>query len=169
MLRKFRIEVEEESPDKCVETLTKYEHALQAQEVKRYASYFPVSATHEGIDPVDEKRLNELDHDWNESIGARSFFNGELGREVVEEVIEYDPSLPGYRGRRVVAFTRIDTRPPAYSFQFEIIKDTTGVAQPSEVELNLTALDPKHAIIGSSLSPTIVPVAHPQRAQEIRP
>jgi hypothetical protein len=25
-------------------------------------------------------------------------------------VIEFDPSLPGYKGRRVVQFTRIDTR-----------------------------------------------------------
>jgi hypothetical protein len=32
------------------------------------------------------------------------------GREVTDEVIEYDPSLPGYKGRRAVVFRRIDIR-----------------------------------------------------------
>lgn len=112
MLRKFRIEVEEESPDRCVETLTKYEHALVAQEVKRYGDYFPQAS---GYDP-----RSKLDHPWDDEVAKRNFFNGELGREVIEEVIEYDPSLPGYKGRRVVAFTRVDTRPPAYAFGFQV-------------------------------------------------
>lgn len=130
-LRKFRIEVEEESPDKCVETLTKYEHALQTQEVKRYSAYFPVSASEQGTDPEDEERLGKLDHPWSDDVYQRNFFNGELGREVLEEVIEYDPSLPGYRGRRVVAFTRIDTRPPAYAFGWEVDKRVDSGSYPA--------------------------------------
>lgn len=121
MLTKFRIEVEEDSPDKCVETLTKYEHALQAQEVKRYAAYFPVSIRSDGEPTEDERRLGDLDHTWDVGVQERNFFNGEVGREVIEEVIEFDPNLPGYRGRRVVAFTRIDTRPRSHAFQFEIL------------------------------------------------
>lgn len=125
MLRKLRIEVEEESPDKCVETLTKYEHALMAQEVKRYRKYFPVSSD----DPeLYERILNTLDHPWEDEVAKRNFFNGELGREVVEEVIEYDPSLPGYKGRRVVSFTRIDTRSPEFG---PLISGTISTGNPS--------------------------------------
>lgn len=122
MLRKLRIEVEEATPDECVETLTKYEHALQAQEAKRYGAYFPVQSD----DPP-----RRLDHTWDEQVDARDFFNSELGREVLEEVIEYDPSLPGYRGRRVVAFQRIDTRPGRHSFEFQVISPPTLGVQAS--------------------------------------
>ena len=40
----------------------------------------------------------------------REFFEMELGSELIEEVIEYDKTLPGWKGRRVVEYRRLDMR-----------------------------------------------------------
>jgi hypothetical protein len=102
MLTRIRIEVSgEDSAAATEEALTKYEHAIQTAEYERYvAAGRELSGTHEL--PV-----------WNVPTVERDFYNGQLGREVTDEVIEYDPSLPDYKGRRVVSFRRIDTRSAA--------------------------------------------------------
>lgn len=106
MLKKIRIEVEEDSAEACVETLSKYEHAIQQQEAKRYQYLWPCNE--EGLPPIE-------DLPWKIGVAARLFYNGELGREIKEEVIEFDPTLPGYKGRRIVEYVRIDTRHPVYA------------------------------------------------------
>ena len=106
MLKKIRIEVEEDSAEACVETLSKYEHAIQQQEAKRYQYLWP--CTEEGLPPIE-------DLPWKIGVAARGYYNGELGREIKEEVIEFDPTLPGYRGRRIVEYVRVDTRHPIYT------------------------------------------------------
>jgi hypothetical protein len=109
MLTRVRIEVEEETAEKCVEALMKYEHALHQQETRRYRLLWPISAGGEHVNTPEEEYPTP-DHPWSDDAVPRSFCNSQLGREITEEVIEYDQSLPGYRGRRVVVFTRIDTR-----------------------------------------------------------
>lgn len=103
MLTRVRIEVSgEDSAAATEEALTKYEHAIQTAEYERYvAAGRELSGTH-GL-PV-----------WNVPTVERDFYNGQLGREVTDEVIEYDASLPGYKGRRVVQFNRIDTRSESF-------------------------------------------------------
>jgi hypothetical protein len=95
MLKRVRIEVEAGSPDEAVCDLTKYEHALQAAEAERY-----------GLGRVS----GETFRNWGISVAQRDFYNRELGREITEEVIEYDASGPSYLGRRVVHYRRIDNR-----------------------------------------------------------
>lgn len=91
MLTRVRIEVEgEESASAAEEALNKYEIAIQLKEAGRY------ELCHGG---------QSLDWDANPSRG----FPRELGREITDEVIEYDPSYPGYKGRRVVQYRRVDT------------------------------------------------------------
>ncbi len=103
MLTRIRIEVEgADSAAACEAELTKYEHALQATEADRYASEFPPA-------PVSGRFQR-----WSVPGVERDFYNTELGRAVTDEVIEYDPSLPGYKGRRVVQFNRIDMRGMTY-------------------------------------------------------
>lgn len=107
MLTRIRIEVEEDSPEACVETLSKYEHAIQQQEAKRYQYLWPSDL--DGHPAIE-------DNAWKIGVAARHFYNEELGREIAEEVIEFDAKRDGgYRGRRVVTFTRVDTRHPIYS------------------------------------------------------
>lgn len=104
MLTRFRIEVEGGDSAAATEAeLTKYEHALQWTEASRYRCH------------RDDKEAKEPLPGWHDAdVTGRSFFNSELGREVTDEVIEYDPGLPAYRGRRVVRFKRIDTRSPIF-------------------------------------------------------
>lgn len=91
MLKRVRIEVEgEESAAATEMALTKYEHALQVVECQRF----------------DVGGMTETVHAHNHPEPIRI----ELGRQVTDEVIEFDPSLPGYKGRRIVKFTRLDTR-----------------------------------------------------------
>lgn len=118
MLTRFRIEVEEETAQDCVDALWKYEHALVQQEVRRYRHLWPV--TLEGkpepkkgelLEPISaEGEYPTPEHPWEHGLVPRWFYNELLGRELAEEVIEYDESLPGYRARRVVHFVRLDTR-----------------------------------------------------------
>ena len=116
MLTRVRIEVEEDTAEGCVEALAKYEHAIQQQEARRYRDQWPISATldtrPEGESHVNssEDEYSTPDHDWSDPIAERDFYNEQLGREIYEEVIEYDPGLPGYKGRRVVGFKRLDSR-----------------------------------------------------------
>lgn len=99
MLTRIRVEVSGEDSAAAAEAaLTKYEHAIQVTEALRFNLFGA------GRGPVYDG--------WDEPIANRDFFNPVLGREVTDEVIEYDASLPGYKGRRVVQFTRIDTRKP---------------------------------------------------------
>jgi hypothetical protein len=101
MLTRIRIEVEgEDSAAACEEALTKYEHVVQLTEMGRHNRC-----------SVDQETLPQA-WNWQQGITGRNFFNSELGREVTDEVIEYDPSHPGYKGRRVVVFRRLDTRRP---------------------------------------------------------
>jgi hypothetical protein len=88
MLTRIRIEVsDEESAATAEMTLDKYEAELMAFEAGR-------------------RDLSFANMDWEDIDGLRAL----LGREVTDEVIEFDSSLPGYKGRRVVQFRRIDTR-----------------------------------------------------------
>jgi len=117
MLTRIRIEVEEATAAECVEALAKYEHAIQQQEARRYRELWPISAmldTQGGESKVNtpEEEYPTPDHAWSVGINERDFYNSQFGREVTDEVIEFDSSLPGYRGRRVVVFTRIDMRRP---------------------------------------------------------
>lgn len=99
MLTRIRIEVEgEDSAAACEEALSKYEHVLQEAEINRFRSLNEVA-----VPKVPATR-------WDTSILDRDFYNAYHGREVTDEVIEYDSSVPGYKGRRVVHFRRIDTR-----------------------------------------------------------
>jgi hypothetical protein len=99
MLTRVRIEVEESTPEQCVLTLAKYEHAIQREEARRWG--FELLAN--GAPKF---------HAWEDELVHRDFYNEQLGRELMEEVIEYDDGLPGYRARRVVRYTRLDTRNP---------------------------------------------------------
>ena len=129
MLTRVRIEVEEDTAEACVEALSKYEHAIQLQEVRRYRDTWPITVTAQSVhrppypgeyaDPQPTAVLEPItgaseyptpDQTWEAPLNVRTFFNDELGREITEEVIEFDASLPGYRGRRVVAYKRLDTR-----------------------------------------------------------
>jgi len=107
MLTRIRIEVEGEDSAAATEAaLTKYEHALQITEAQRHG----IGVI---IEPGDERAPMFARDGWKQSVVDRGFYNEELGREVTDEVIEFDPSLPGYKGRRVVQFRRIDTRSSA--------------------------------------------------------
>lgn len=110
MLVRFRIEVEEKTIGKTVEALSKYEHALQCVEAGRYDGQWPIELTSEPGEPLEAAPSKEALAYWDTPLEEREWFNEELGRGVTDEVIEYDASLPGYRGRRVVRFSRIDTR-----------------------------------------------------------
>lgn len=135
MLTRFRIEVEgADSAAACEEELAKYEHALQVAEAERYGARCDRKAhaceDPEGVrDALVEaapeaspaqlatavRRLLQADGrpialPWRHAVAARDYFNEILGREVTDEVIEYDSGLPGYKGRRVVQFKRVDTR-----------------------------------------------------------
>lgn len=110
MLTRVRIEVEEETAEACVEALWKYEHAIVQQEVRRYRRRWPIHISSEGPAITEEDEYPTPDQSWHDPVESRHWFNAELGREVTEEVIEYDGSVPGYRGRRVIRFARLDTR-----------------------------------------------------------
>lgn len=95
MLTRVRIEVSgEDSSAAVVAALNKYEHALQVVEADRYRL-----GSHESLAP-----------DWGTPVRDRDYVHALLGQEVTQEVVEFDPSSPGYKGRRVVKFTRVDTR-----------------------------------------------------------
>lgn len=97
MLTRIRIEVSDEASTAAVSNeLDRYERALMASEAVRHGRKLPQSA-HEVLD-----RTCDLQPDTE--------LNDFLGREVTDEVIEYDASIPGYKGRRVVQFRRVDTR-----------------------------------------------------------
>ncbi len=94
MLTRIRIEVsDEDSAAATSEALDNYESAVIAAEAERYRVLAPGD-------------------DEPENLGA--YVRQQLGREVTDEVIEYDASLPGYKGRRVVQFKRLDTRSDAF-------------------------------------------------------
>ena len=130
MLTRVRIEVEEETAEACVEALMKYEHAIQQQEARRYRDTWPVEFSDKHANTPEEEYPTP-DQPWSDDAVPRSFFNGQFGREITEEVIEYDSSLPGYRGRRVVAFTRIDMRSRAFA---PIITDVSGGTLSSSID-----------------------------------
>lgn len=96
MLTRIRIEVtDEESAAFTSQALDRYESAVCASEEMRFGRKLGQSA-HEILDWTSDLRFDSPDNF--------------LGREVTDEVIQYDPGIPGYKGRRVVQFTRIDTR-----------------------------------------------------------
>jgi len=94
MLTRFRIEVEEQTADECVSALANYEQALVDDELRRYAL-------------LDADMANSDDELYLRAAAEL------LGREVTEEVISFDETIPGYRGRRVVHFRRVDGRESA--------------------------------------------------------
>lgn len=120
MLTRIRIEVEgEDSAAATEEALTKYEHVIQVTEANRFgllrqgkARGEEASAIVEGQSAY-EANILQTHAGWGVRVDERGFYNEALGREVTDEVIEYDASLPGYKGRRVVQFRRIDTRSSA--------------------------------------------------------
>jgi hypothetical protein len=91
MLTRIRIEVsDEDSAAATSEALDCYEQAITQAEAGRFM-----------LDPgLADDMPNDLPR----------YRADHLGREVTDEVIEFDPGLPGYKGRRVVQFRRIDTR-----------------------------------------------------------
>jgi hypothetical protein len=106
MLTRIRIEVEgADSAAACEAELTKYEHAMQVTEAQRFGIGYESHQTDQGASQSSAQHCP-----WEVSVESRDFYNPQLGREVTDEVIEYDSSLPGYKGRRVVQFKRIDMR-----------------------------------------------------------
>ena len=111
MLKSIRIEVEEETAEACVAALWKYEHGIQVVEAQRYCYGWPIQISSSDSPPDSpEDQYGIRLHPWKDGNNPRSFFNEQLGRELVEEVIEYDDGIPGYRGRRVVKYVRVDMR-----------------------------------------------------------
>ena len=117
MLTRIRIEVSgEDSARATEEALAKYEHVIHVAEASRHGLLRKGSARGEEALAVEEGQsvyeanLLQLYAGWGVPVNERGFYGGELGREVTDEVIEYDPDLPGYKGRRVVQFRRVDTR-----------------------------------------------------------
>lgn len=148
MLRRFRIEVEEETAEQCVAALWKYEHALVLQEVRRYRDLWPITlmaasqpqSSDEPIEHIEadvEEEYPTPDQPWDTSRDGRHWYNDQLGREVTEEVIEYDESIPGYRGRRVVAFVRVDMR-SHYADGFIFFTDPSNAANSRAPTLGAT-------------------------------
>lgn len=151
MLRRFRIEVEEETAEQCVEALWKYEHALMQQEVRRYRDGWPVTLaaaeqTGQRGEPLEEMEAHTAeeeyptpDQPWSDGVGSRQRYDEQLGRELHEEVIEFDEGIPGYRGRRVVSLTRIDTRHAMFldslTFSSVVAPIQTGVSVPGHVSI----------------------------------
>jgi hypothetical protein len=112
MLKRFRIEVEEATIAETVIALSNYEHALVAAEAQRFSAQWPVEmSTSDAGDTWTEP--NTRSH-WDMETADREFFIDELGVKITEEVIEYDESLPGYKGRRVVRLERVDMRNPHF-------------------------------------------------------
>lgn len=119
MLTRFRIEVEEKTVAECVEALEKYQHAIHAIEADRFHDQWPITLEAEvglgGEEPSPikiEAAENEYPTacSWEMPMEDRHFYMEELGAEVTEEVIQYDPTIPAYKGRRVVKLSRVDTR-----------------------------------------------------------
>ena len=138
MLTRIRIEVEgEDSAAATEEALTKYEHAIQVAEADRYGALRmggclgeePAEHAEDGP-PIHLAAAARCAPAWKVPTVGRGFYNEELGREVTDEVIEYDPSLPGYKGRRVVQFRRLDTRRPALDHHREDCK-SNSIDMPS--------------------------------------
>lgn len=110
MLKRFRIEVEELTIAETVDALARYEHALVAAEAQRFSAQWPVTlSSEEGV--IDEPYTYSV---WDMEMGAREYFIDELGVKISEELIEYDESLPGYKGRRVIRLERVDMRNPDF-------------------------------------------------------
>lgn len=113
MLTRFRIEVEEETVEECVESLAKYQHALQAIEADRYRGQWPVTLTTD-VEPPGNNDAWEAEYPvecyWDMPMDERCFFTEEFAAEITEEVITFDPEGPCYKGRRVVRLPRIDMR-----------------------------------------------------------
>lgn len=117
MLTRIRIEVEgEDSAAACEEALTKYEHVIQVMEANRHGLLRKGNARGEEAaelaegQSVYEANILQAHAGWGVRVDERGFYNEALGREVTDEVIEFVPDHPGYRGRRVVQYRRIDTR-----------------------------------------------------------
>ena len=101
MLTRIRIEVSDEASTAAVtDELDRYERAITGSEATRFGRKLPQSE-HELLSRTSPLRADP-------DLGAF------LGREVTDEIIEYDASLPGYKGRRVVQFKRLDTRSDAF-------------------------------------------------------
>lgn len=100
MLHRVRIEVREDTADEAVEALTKYFHALHVIEAERYKARIEEVT---GRTPAEHQP-------WEVDVEHRDFFNSELGAELTEQVIEYVADWPGFQGRAVVKFSRVDTR-----------------------------------------------------------
>ena len=101
MLKRIRLEVEGESAAGVLAELDKYEHALQAAEAERFGL---------GRDHDDSGRPYERFEGWGVSVHERNYFNEQLGREVTDEVISFDPDGPNWAGRRVAVYRRLDLR-----------------------------------------------------------
>lgn len=96
MLTRIRIEVTETTAEQAVAMLSLYEESAKEAEAVRYE-----------LGTAEERRAEE-----EQGKEPRWPLDTLLGRELGEEVIEYDESVHSYRARRVVRFTRIDTRAP---------------------------------------------------------
>lgn len=109
MLTKVRIEVEEQTVAETVDALARYEAALTVAEAQRYDTQWP----HEYVvDPLQsgEHRRRDPEPSYHWDLAELPDYGFQLGRELVEEVIEYDQSIPAWKGRMVVAYRRLDGR-----------------------------------------------------------
>lgn len=128
MLTKVRIEVEEQTVAETVEALAKYEHAIVCAEAQRYEAQWPREFVADPLRPEEhDARTDPSSYsNWNMPFEEREFFAMELGRELMEQVIEYDPGLPGWKGRVVFRYRRLDTRSDAFLPISEPISEPTS-------------------------------------------
>ena len=137
MLTKVRIEVEEQTVGEVVDALSKYEHAIQCAEAQRYEAQWPAEFTADPLKPGESVRVGpSYFSNWRTPMEERDFFNFELGAELVEEVIEYDSGIPAWKGRRVVAYKRLDSRSEVFAPIVES-EQVTGNAGVSRMEVKI--------------------------------
>lgn len=133
MLKVLRIEVEESTAEAAVVAMDRYEHAIQVTEAERWGIEYPTRPDHPDAEGLRKAIAKGAEHGlppeqireslddlaqavhglptwlpWAEGPVGRSYFNAQLGRKIITEVIEFDDGLPGYKARRVVEYTRAD-------------------------------------------------------------
>lgn len=109
MLTQVRIQVEEQTVGEVVDALARYEAAITTAEAQRFDAQWPHEYTTDPLQPGVPRRLSpEPSFHWD--LVEIPEYDFQLGRELVEEVIEFDSGLPGWKGRRVVRYRRLDGR-----------------------------------------------------------
>lgn len=139
MLTKVRIEVEEQTVGETVDALARYEHAIVTAEAQRYIDQWP---TWYEVDPeaggepkeVDPRNVQSF---WEMPAEDRDYFREELGAELLEQVIEYDQSIPAWKGRVVYAYRRVDMRSNHFR-PLEVISPSPTAASSERTSVKIT-------------------------------